>query len=442
MSGIFAGTFGRGGVAAEVSGAGWVAAMLDVEAGLAAAQAAAGLMPGDVAEVIASVCLPERYDLDALAERAGPAGNPVIPLVAALRELLPPPMRKYAHLGATSQDINDTATMLIAKRALLPLRADLDNAANACAELATRHAATVMAGRTVLQHAVPITFGLKAAGWLTALDHGRARLAGLRLPVQYGGAAGTVSVLGGRGHEVIPLFAAELDLAEPIMPWHSDRTPVAELACALGLVSGTLAKIATDVKLLAQTEVAEVAEPSAPGRGGSSAMPHKRNPVGAMSTLACTQRVPGLVASVLTGMAHEHERAAGPWQAEWETVGDLLRLTGSAASWMYEVLDGLSVNAGRMRENLSATGGLLMAEHVVAMLGGGPENRRIVDEACARALDEGRPLRETLASSPLTAQQIEDALDPAGYLGSAGTFVERAVAAHRRRPDRPAPRQP
>jgi 3-carboxy-cis,cis-muconate cycloisomerase len=428
---LYSGMFARGGVRAEVSDSGWLAAMLDVESALAAAQARVGLVPEDVASVIASVCLPERYDLGALAERAGPAGNPVIPLVAALRELLPPQMRKYAHLGATSQDINDTAAMLVAKRALVPLRADLDACADACADLAERHADAVMAGRTVLQHAVPVTFGLKAAGWLSALDHGRAHLSGLRLPVQYGGAAGTLSVLRGRGHEVIPRLAAELDLDAPGLPWHSDRTPVGVLACALGLVSGTLAKIATDVKLLSQTEVAEVAEPSAPGRGGSSAMPHKRNPVGSMSTLACAQRVPGLVASVLAGMAHEHERAAGPWQAEWETLGDLLRLTGSAASWSREVLEGLSVDTRRMRDNLSATGGLLMAENVVTALGGGPENRTLVDDACARALASGRPLAEMLATSGLSRAEIDAALDPAGHLGSAPTFIDRAIAAHR-----------
>ncbi|WP_185049734.1 3-carboxy-cis,cis-muconate cycloisomerase [Thermocatellispora tengchongensis] len=429
---LFSGTFARGSTAPEVSAAGWLAAMLDVEAALAVAQAGLGLMPPEAAAAIEDACAPERYDVGKLAELAGPAGNPVIPLVAALREQVPPEHRKHVHRGATSQDVNDTAAMLVARRALAPLIADLDAIRDACAALADAHRRTVMAGRTVGQQAVPVTFGLKAAGWLTALGRDRAALVGLRLPVQYGGAAGTLSALGGRGHEVIPRLAAELDLEEPVLPWHTDRTPVAELACALGMTCGTLAKIATDVKLLAQTEVAEAAEPAAPGRGASSAMPHKRNPVGAMSALACAQRVPGLVASVLDGMAQEHERAAGPWQAEWETLGDLLRLTGSAASWMREVLEGLRVDPERMRANLELTGGLPMAEHVVAALGGGPDARRTVDAACAAAVERGVPLREALIEEnvALTPEEIDAALDPAGYLGSAEVFIDRALAAH------------
>ncbi|GAA3441737.1 3-carboxy-cis,cis-muconate cycloisomerase [Planomonospora venezuelensis] len=428
--GLFSGTFSRGGAAAEVSDSGWLAAMLDAEAALAAAQAELGLIPAGAAEAVAKACDPGLYDLAELGHRAGPAGNPVIPLVAALRERVEPGLRRYVHHGATSQDVNDTAAMLVACRALVPILADLAASAEACARLAAEHRGTLMAGRTVLQHAVPITFGLKAAGWLSALDRARELLTGLDLPVQYGGAAGTLSVLGGRGHEVLPLLAAELELAEPLLPWHTDRTPVAELACALGVASGVLGKIATDVKLLAQTEVGEAAEPQAPGRGGSSAMPHKRNPVGAMSVLACVQRVPGLVASVLGGMAQEHERAAGPWQAEWETLGELLRLTGSAAAWLGEVLEGLTVDAARMRANLGTTRGLLMAERAVAVLGGSPEARAAVDAACARAVADGLSLREALLATPgaeLEPEELDAALDPAGHLGSAGVFVDRVL---------------
>ncbi|WP_433243791.1 3-carboxy-cis,cis-muconate cycloisomerase [Streptosporangium sp. CA-135522] len=438
--GLFSGMFARGGAAPEVSDAAWLAAMLDVEAALATAQAGIGLVPDEAVAALEEACRPELFDLVELGSRAAPTGNPVIPLVAALRERVKPELRRFVHYGATSQDINDTATMLVACRALAPLLADLSACAAACARLAAEHRDTVMTGRTVLQHAVPITFGLKAAGWLSALDGAWAELAELRLPVQYGGAAGTLSVLGDRGHEVPPRLAAELGLAEPVLPWHTDRTPVARLACALGMASGTLGKIATDVKLLAQTEVAEAAEPSAPGRGGSSAMPHKRNPVGAMSALACVQRVPGLVASVLGGMLQEHERAAGPWQAEWETLSELLRLTGSAASWLREVLEGLTVDPARMRANMDATRGLPMAEHVVARLGGTPEARGLVDAACARAVEEDLPLREALLADPgmrLTPRELDAALDPAGYLGSAATFVARALEAH---PPGPTPR--
>ncbi|MGC5010829.1 3-carboxy-cis,cis-muconate cycloisomerase [Streptosporangium sp. DT93] len=432
-SGLFSGTTARGGAAAQVSDAAWLAAMLDVEAALASAQARIGLVPGEVPAALAAACRPELYDLAELGRKAARTGNPVIPLVAALRERVDPGLRRFVHHGATSQDVNDTAAMLVARRALVPILADLAACAGACARLAAEHRDTVMAGRTVLQHAVPITFGLKAALWLSALDDARTGLAALPLPAQYGGAAGTLSVLGGRGHEVPPLLAAELGLTEAIVPWHTDRTPVARLACALGVSSGTLAKIANDVKLLSQTEVAEVAEPTGPGRGTSSAMPHKRNPVGSMSVLACVQRVPGLVASILGGMVAEHERAAGPWQAEWETLGELLRLTGSAAAWLREVLEGLTVDTARMRSNLDLTRGLPMAEQVVVRLGGTPRGRRTVDSACARTLDEGMSLREALLADPavtLTAGEIDAALDPACALGSAAIFVDRVLAAH------------
>ncbi|GAA3092584.1 3-carboxy-cis,cis-muconate cycloisomerase [Streptosporangium carneum] len=434
--GLFSGMFARGGAVPEVSDAAWLAAMLDVEAALAAAQATAGLVPWEAALAVREACRPEHFAPARLGCAAAPTGNPVIPLVAALRERLKPEFRKFAHYGATSQDINDTASMLVAARALAPLAADLSACADACALLAAEHRDTVMAGRTILQHAVPITFGLKAAGWLSALNHGLAGLAELRLPVQYGGAAGTLAVLGGRGHEVPSRLAAELGLAEPVLPWHADRTPIARLACALGTAAGVIGKISTDVKLLSQPEVAEAAEPSAPGRGGSSAMPHKRNPVGAMSALACVQRVPGLVASVLGGMAHEHERATGLWQAEWETLSDLLRLTGSAASWLREALEGLTVDTARMRANLDTTRGLLMAEHVVVRLGGTPQARALVDAACARAADDGSTLRDALLADPrveLTPGEVDAALDPASYLGSAGAFVDRALRAHANR---------
>ncbi|MEU3165405.1 3-carboxy-cis,cis-muconate cycloisomerase [Streptosporangium sp. NPDC006930] len=434
--GLFSGMFSRGEASARVSDVAWLAAMLDVEAALAGAQAGIGLVPAEVPAALAAACRPELYDIAELGREAARTGNPVIPLVTALRERIQPELRRFVHYGATSQDVNDTAAMLIARRALTPVLTDLSACADACARLASEHRGTVMAGRTVLQHAVPITFGLKAAGWLSALDHARTGLAQVPLPVQYGGAAGTLSVLGGRGHEVPPLLAAELGLAEPVVPWHTDRTPVARLACALGTVAGTLGKTANDVKLLAQTEVAEVAEPAGPGRGTSSAMPHKRNPVGSMSVLACVQRVPGLVASILDGMVQEHERAAGPWQAEWETLGELLRLVGSAASWLREVLEGLTVDVARMRANLGATRGLLMAEQVVVRLGGTPEARRLVDAACARAAEGGSELREVLLADPgvcLSTEEIDAALDPAGALGSAAVFVDRALAAHENR---------
>jgi 3-carboxy-cis,cis-muconate cycloisomerase len=345
--------------------------------------------------------------------------------------------------------------MLVARRALAPLLADLAAIADACARLARAHRDTLMVGRTLMQQAVPTTFGLTAAGWLTAVDAARARLTEVRetrLAAQLGGAAGTLSAFaatdepgpagqaraaraagsaGATGLGVLGLFAAETGLAEPVLPWHTDRTRIADLAGALGGAAGPLGKIATDLTLLAQTEIAEVTQ--AGGRGGSSAMPHKRNPVAAIAAAACARRVPGLVATLLAAMPQEHERAAGGWQAEWEPLAELLRLTGSAAAWIREAVDGLRVDPARMRRNLDLTGGLLMAERVVGALGGDPDARTAVTKACARAVDEGRSLRELLLADdaiPLTAERIDDLLDPRGYVGAAPALVDRALAAH------------
>ena len=335
----------------------------------------------------------------------------------------------------------DTAAVLVARRALGPLLDDLAGAADACAALAATHRGTLVAGRTLLQQAVPVTFGLKAAGWLVGLDETRRRLAEVDrhgLAVQLGGAAGTLAAFGDRGLVVLAQLAAELDLAEPTVPWHAVRTRPAALASALGSCAGVLAKVARDVTLLAQTEVAEVREGGGPGRGGSSAMPHKRNPVAAVAVAACTARVPGLVATVLGAMAQEHERAAGGWHAEWEPQRELLRLVGSAAAWSRELLDGLEVDPARMRANLDAAGGLPMAEAVVTALAGvlgRVRARELVDQAALAATTTGRPLRDTLLEAPEVARHlgpagVEAALDPAGYLGSAQALIDRALSAH------------
>ena len=435
--GLFGGLFARGDAAGEVTGRAWLQAMLDAEAALARAQARAGLIAPGTADTIAKACRAEEYDEHALGAAGADSANPVVPLVRTLRERLPGDAARAVHRGATSQDILDTAAMLVAGRALGPILADLSAIAGACARLARAHRDTIMAGRTLMQQAVPTTFGLKAAGWLTGADAARARLADVRdhrLAVQLGGAAGTLSALGDDGVAVLGLFAVETGLAEPVLPWHTDRTRVAELAGALGGAAGVLGKIATDVVLLAQTEIAEVAEGGGAGaRGGSSAMPHKHNPVAAISATACVRRVPGLVSTLLSAMPHEHERAAGNWQAEWEPLAELLRLTGSAATWIREALEGLRVDAARMRRNVDATGGLLMAERVVGALGGDPAARTAVTAACTRAVAEDRPLRELLLADraiPLTAEQIDGLLDPEGYVGAAQAFVDRALAAH------------
>jgi 3-carboxy-cis,cis-muconate cycloisomerase len=349
--GLFGGIYARGAVAAEVSDRAWLQAMLDVEAALARACAAESLIPGLAADEIADACRADRFDIAALGRDAADSATPVVALVKALRAAVAEPAREHVHLGATSQDIADTALMLIARRALEPLLDDASAAADAAAGLAGAHRDTPMIGRTLLQQAVPVTFGLRAAGWLTGLDSGRRRLRQVRdgeLAVQMGGPVGA------RAPAVAARVATELGLAEPVMPWQAIRLRPVTLAAALGAFDGVLAKIARDVTLLAQQEVAEVTEGGGADRGGSSAMAHKRNPVGAVSVLACTKRTPGLVATALAAMEQEHERAAGAWQAEWGTYTELVALTGSATAWTRELLENLSVDAERMGANLAA----------------------------------------------------------------------------------------
>jgi len=350
----------RGGVAEAVGDRAWLQAMLDAEAALARARGLASELVG----AIASACRAERYDVAALGREAAASGNPVVPLVAALRAQLEATAGAGAevHRGATSQDVLDTAAMLVARRALAPLRADLGAAADAAARLAREHRTTPVAGRTLLQQALPTTFGLKAAGWATALDAAGAGLAAAPLAAQLGGAAGT---LAGLGPDVLDRYAAELGLAAPVLPWHTDRTRIAALAGALGTACGAVAKPARDVVLLAQTEVGEVRE-AAPG--GSSAMAHKRNPVAAVAALAAAREAPGLVATLLASMEQEHERAAGAWHAEWRPLTALLLATGSAAAWLRACLEGLEVDAGRVRANLELPGGVPAPERTPAAL--------------------------------------------------------------------------
>jgi 3-carboxy-cis,cis-muconate cycloisomerase len=442
-AGLFAGVFAAGRAGAEVDDRAWLQGMLDFEAALARAAAAAGLpLPEGAAERIAAECRADAFDVDELGRAAAASGNPAVPLVRALSERLPDDAAAYVHFGATSQDAIDTAAMLVAQRALGSILADLAGAADACAALANAHRRTVEVGRTLLQQALPLPFGLKAAGWLCALDEACAALADVRArspAVQLGGAVGTLASLGDAGVAVAADMAARLGLAEPTMPWHTNRTRPAAIACALGVAAGVVAKVAQDVALLAQTEVAEAREAGGPGRGGSSTMPHKRNPVAAVAARACAQRAPGLVATMLAAMGQEHERAAGRWHAEWETQNELLRVVGSAAAWLRESVAGLEIDAERMRANLDATGDLLMAESVTTRLVprlGRPTAHALVERAARRAADEGRPLRDALLDEPdarehLDADGIDAALAPERYLGVADAFIDRALAAHR-----------
>jgi 3-carboxy-cis,cis-muconate cycloisomerase len=436
--GLFDGVLARGGAALEVSDVAWLRAMLDVESALARAGARAGLFPSAAADAIAAACADrDRYDVGELGRRAADAANPVVPLVRAI-EVLAGDAGAHVHQGATSQDILDTAAMLVARRALHPLRADLRAAVDAAVALAQRHRDTVMVGRTLLQQAVPTTFGLKAAGWAVALDGAERRLGGVEvsLPAQLGGAAGTLAALNGAGSEVLRLLARELDLAAPVLPWHTARLPIADLAGALGTTAGVTGKVALDVILLAQTEVAEVAE-GAPGRGASSAMPHKRNPVAALSARAAARRAPGLAATLLAAMEQEHERGAGTWQSEWAPLSDLLGCAGSAAAWVRDCLEHLVVDAGRMRANLDATGAELAAEAVADALNpalGRTRAHDVVSAAVTHAREQAVPLREVLLAEPtvraeLDAAQLDALLDPAHHVGEAPRLVDAAVAA-------------
>jgi 3-carboxy-cis,cis-muconate cycloisomerase len=331
-----------------VSDAAWLDAMLDAERALANAACLAGALSPETAAAVAEQCDASLYDADALSAEGRAAGNPVEPLVRALRTRVGAEHRASVHRGATSQDVLDTAAMLVARNALAPIREELDGLADECAGLATAHRATPMAARTLLQQAVPTTFGYKAAGWLAGLLDARDRLDALKLPAQLGGAAGTLAAFGERGPEVLRLYAAELGLDEPLVPWHTRRTPVAELGAGLALASAAAAKIGLDVVLLAQTEVGEVREADG---GASSTMPHKRNPVRAALARACAR---GALANaaLLLGGEFEHERAAGAWHAEWGALSDALALTGGALAAARECLAGLEVDAGKMRANM------------------------------------------------------------------------------------------
>ncbi len=428
-------------IRAVVGDRAWIAAMLEFEAALAAAEARAGVIPSEAAAAIAAACDAERFEAGMLGREARAAGNPAVPLVRALTSAVEGEAARFVHWGATSQDVMDTAAMLVARRARAVIDEELDGVAAACAVLAEEHRDTAMPGRTLLQQALPTTFGLKAAGWLCAVDDARRRLAAVPLAVQLGGAAGTLASLAPEGISVLRNLAEELGLEEPVVPWHTSRARVAELGAALALAAGALEKLAQDVTLMAQTEVAEVAEPAGGGRGGSSTLPHKRNPVGSVCAIACARRVRGEASILLGAMAQAHERAAGAWQAEWEALGGALAYTGGAAAAVREVLDGLEVRPERMRENLDVTGGLVLAESVSMALGkriGRSEAHHLVEAASRRAVEGGRPLRDELRDDDairdqLSEEEIDRALAVDGYTGEAAALIGRALSRYRER---------
>jgi 3-carboxy-cis,cis-muconate cycloisomerase len=428
--GLFDDVLAAGPVRGAVSDEAWLRALLDAEAALAGALADVGLVPVDAAADIAAAADPARYDMAELGRAAADSGNPAAPLVRALTDAAGDAGR-YVHFGATSQDVVDTAAMLVARSARTVLLADLDACRAALAGLAAEHRSTVHVGRTLLQQALPTTFGLVAAGWLTALSASGAALRAVALPAQLGGAVGTLASLGSDGPAVVAAYARRLGLAEPALPWHTDRGVVADLAGTLGRVCGSVAKIAGDVVLLAQTEVGEVRE-DAGSAGGSSTMPHKRNPVAAVSARAAAMRAPGLVSTLFAAMAHEHQRAAGAWHAEWAPQRDLWCATGSAVWWLRESLTRLVVDPARMRSTVDMTGGALLAERVTTELA--PSVGRLAaHDAVAECVRAGGDLADALAAHPaldLTRERAAALLDPAGYLGAAETFVDRALASY------------
>jgi 3-carboxy-cis,cis-muconate cycloisomerase len=354
---IFSGLYGRGPVQHELTDTAFVQAMLDAEVALAHALVDTGLAGDGAAAEIARACAAaDAFDIAAIGATTADYGAPVPGLLAAIRERLSDAAATTLHRGATSQDIVDSAMMLVVRRSMPVLLDELAGAQELCAQLAEAHRETVMAGRTLLQQAQPITFGLKSAVWLNGLTEARRVLltaSEQAAVVQLGGAAGTLAAYGDRGSDVLEAFAARLGLGNPGVPWHTVRVRPAAVAAALGIAAGTMAKVARDLVLLAQTEVGEAAERPEDGRGGSSAMAHKHNPVGAIAVLACAGRAPGLVATILSAMVQEHERAAGAWQGEWEALIELLGLTGSAATSLREALAMLEIDADRMTANLA-----------------------------------------------------------------------------------------
>jgi 3-carboxy-cis,cis-muconate cycloisomerase len=459
--GFFAGVFARasaagGGTVADE--AAWLRSMLAAEAGLARALERAGLAPAGAGAAVTKAADAGDFGPAEVAELGRAAvltGNPVPGLARVLtRRVTEPGARSAVHQGATSQDIMDTAAMLIARDALGQAIDELTAAADAAARLADANRGTLMIGRTLLQQAVPTTFGVVAAGWLAGLDSAIEWLASVRdtrLAVQYGGAAGTLASLDGDGDRVKTLLAQELGLADPPLPWHTERLRIIDVATASARACAALSKIARDVTLLAQTEVGEVSEGSGggdgaagtPRRGGSSAMPNKSNPVAAVAILGCAKQAPGLMATLLASAEQEYQRAAGAWHAEWQPYSHLLQLAVSAAAWARDLLANLDVDKGRMAANLAEAGGLPLAERVTALLRGSlgaPAAHDLVAVAAARSASSGVPFRDVLLATPeieqklaqagITPAQVERALDPSGYLGASDVFITAALAAH------------
>ncbi|HUJ99084.1 MAG TPA: 3-carboxy-cis,cis-muconate cycloisomerase [Stellaceae bacterium] len=436
---VFGGLFGSDAMRAVFSEEGFVQKMLDVEAALARVEARLGLIPAASADAITAAAKLERVSLAEIGKSARTVGYPVVGLVKALGRAAGGDASRHVHWGATTQDIMDSAVVLQMRDGLALIETSLRRVIAGLAEQARRHRGTVMAGRTHLQHALPITFGYKVAVWLAPLVDHLARLAELRprvLTLQFGGAVGTLASLGARGRAVAEGLAAELGLAAPAAPWHVDRARVVEAASFLGLVCGSLAKLATDVMLLMQSELGEAFEPHQSGRGGSSTMPQKRNPIACEYVIAAARGVHALVPLLLNAMAQDHERATGPWQSEWLALPQIFVLSAGALEHGTVLAEGLTVDAPKMRRNLDLHEGLIMAEAVMMALAeaiGRDTAHQVVQEACDRAIERKRPLAEMLAEDGAVQPHLDRAAldrltDPASYLGECDAVVDRVLA--------------
>jgi 3-carboxy-cis,cis-muconate cycloisomerase len=416
--------------------------MLDFEAALARAEAEVGVIPAKATGPIAKACKAAAFDIAALADAATRSGNLAIPLVKALTADVAradAEAARYVHWGATSQDVIDSAAMLTLRAGIDALLADLGRAINGFAKLAREHRHTAVAARTWLQHALPMPFGLKLAEYAAALHRSRLRLLRLKgetIALQFGGAAGTLAALGDKGWLVAEKLAEELHLPLPDAPWHSHRDRLAEAASVLAILAGSCGKIARDVQLMMQTDVAEAFEPSGEGRGGSSTMPHKRNLVEAAAALAAATMAPNLAATMFAAQVGDHERSAGPWHAEWPTLPGLLLVTSGALASIVDIAEGLEVDAARMRANLNATGGLIMAEAVTMALAekiGKSEAHHLAEAASKKAVAEKKGLREVLTKDPkvtehLSAEKIAKLFDPMTYQGVSQALIDRLLA--------------
>ena len=420
------------------SDAACIQAMLDFEAGLARAEAKAGLIPSAAASLISATCRAEKFDLASLAAAVPLSGNLAIPLVKQLTTLVAkqdPAAARFVHWGATSQDVIDTSLILQIRSALSPTLSELDSLCDLLAKLADAHRRTPIVARTLLQQALPTSFGFVVAGWLDALLRHRARLISLSdraLVLQFGGAVGTLAALGSHGSAVAKHLAEELPLPLPPASWHSHRDRIGEIATTFGLLAATLNKITHDLSLHMQTEIQELAEPHAPGRGGSSTMPHKQNPVACAAILAATNRVPGLVSTILATQPQDHQRGLGSWHSEWTTLPEIIRLTAGGLHHLAFLAPNLQVNTARMRENLESTRGLIYAEAVSMALAeklGRVAAHEKVEAACRLAHSAQRHLRDVLASqneisSILSSPELDRLFDPLNYLGSSSAMID------------------